>query len=1401
MASHRKKTDEILVKVDHNNLMYIDPNTIISDGVIEQRKVQPEDLVMYVNLEADLIPRTTLIMGDEQSKMVSIAKGSLSFMKNASGQDYDTKWTDSFLEYTEKGGQADAFSQFDSTAQTFGIDTIDIKVAGTNFIPQVTIKFIDVRGKTLFESPENSPYKAFFHLPWPIFYLTVKGYYGKAIKYRIHLVSFSSKYNSTNGNFEITTTFVGSTYAYLCDIPLNGILNAPYMFPIEYDDKTTYNESTGYHDKVLKKTSKGYTTLKAVYHEYIQKGLLDKNFPVKTLREVLVISRTLNKILEQQIFTQVIDPKILAGIKEFEDVIVTLENQVREWGKKHLSGEIDPITKYYKLSGYEKNTTTNILGKEGTLQNYIIRANADSLNNAAFGVKRNESLLKKDSLKILPISFDPLVKMDLYVIQNNAVLVKFDEIINIILDIQRNFAEQTMKIEETIEKEMNTIVETQNIGIGFRPTIRNLVGIILANADTYIRLLKDVHYKAFQVADQRKSIIQNFSKDETIGESIYPWPEIKKPAAGTKQNVLVYPGSLDMIDKLQANNRTLWPEIDFVENFYGVSTKKIDPLTEKEGDYENINYVFETDASTANKKEISTLTFLSDVMPYTDESLSSIVYEIWERALYITSFDSFDSNTLKELALLEFSNLQYQINGSVDVVEILKQKVAGIADLKSIMYNYSPFERYPYYQDQYPTISYLKDALGQDFIVEKYIQSKATTDNKGLYPELAKNLENYSSEKYRKFLYPFSSSTYKDYLESKAYTQTELSLNKSLSVNTIDSFIQSSIAPTAWVSDTFKTNLFTNTLTIDGKDRHILNTPYFHRQLYSDFTNNKIVGKYASSAYLLLNSLPFKDLDDSVRFDDHRLETVLMSSLFREVSATHYIPYHLMLKWGAIYHRYKTYILDEIDIISGITEPINGELFFNANLGGEYLLSDGSFISRVTKTNIGLNPFYQSVFHQVVNDYIFYDQQCGPVPVYPTPTPSMTQTATLSLTPTSSVTPSITPSITVTPTPSGSHMITSSPTPSPTPSMVYCYEENYYNAAMAGVIRNNSIAPIGGEIWTSFIDNSKFDSLDSRYTLLPSNGNRQYIDVQDFFKTEQDNYSILWFKNTTKDLSPNYSGTTIFPTYDQYFKDLDNIYSLSANNKQVLDLIATFKPEILDVFESAFLEFASQTLNEEAPYIPYDVKYNSFQGLLKKIVSVEKTATDPTNIEDLVRLIQNKQELNLIDITNNILSNENLIKLTLGNPKEINNHILGGFTGIDVSNYYPGNFYEPQVADMLYYMELYLGKDIDGSYLQFFQMFDIELNEENIKNYRFLIYAYAGYITEHGLQSIANAGQETYFKQYIIDNVINKVYAKDSEVGGQSQRLELFINTLTGRFNKNLESKDEKPTVKTIPRA
>jgi hypothetical protein len=300
---------------------------------------------MYVNLEADLIPRTTLVDSGNKTTLVSVAKGTLNILKPKTG-DYDTSWTEAYNGsdniITEKDSNGNQIYKgvenkgYDGTAQSFGIDSININIKGANFIPQININFIDVRGKTLFESPENSPYNAFFHMPWPIFYLTVKGYYGKAIRYRLHLVKFNTRYNESNGNFEVSTTFVGSTYAYLNDIPLTGILNAPYMYAIEKETNTSFNEKTGRYEKKVSKSSRGYTMLRSVYDEYIAKGLLPKNFPTKTLREVITVARSLDKILEKEIFNQVVDYKIFAGLKEFEKTVQNFETAVRTWGSVNL---------------------------------------------------------------------------------------------------------------------------------------------------------------------------------------------------------------------------------------------------------------------------------------------------------------------------------------------------------------------------------------------------------------------------------------------------------------------------------------------------------------------------------------------------------------------------------------------------------------------------------------------------------------------------------------------------------------------------------------------------------------------------------------------------------------------------------------------------------------------------------------------------------------------------------------------------------------------------------------------------------------------------------------------------------------------------------------------------------
>ena len=74
---------DILVEFDYNNIIVVDPNkTINSAGKIQERLIDHESLVMYANLEAEVLPRTKLAVGaspEDRIRTISVAK--MNFLK------------------------------------------------------------------------------------------------------------------------------------------------------------------------------------------------------------------------------------------------------------------------------------------------------------------------------------------------------------------------------------------------------------------------------------------------------------------------------------------------------------------------------------------------------------------------------------------------------------------------------------------------------------------------------------------------------------------------------------------------------------------------------------------------------------------------------------------------------------------------------------------------------------------------------------------------------------------------------------------------------------------------------------------------------------------------------------------------------------------------------------------------------------------------------------------------------------------------------------------------------------------------------------------------------------------------------------------------------------------------
>ncbi len=62
MADNIQVNDNILVELDYQNICLIDPNKVVNiDGTVRERQIHHEDLVMYANLEAKMIPRSKLV--------------------------------------------------------------------------------------------------------------------------------------------------------------------------------------------------------------------------------------------------------------------------------------------------------------------------------------------------------------------------------------------------------------------------------------------------------------------------------------------------------------------------------------------------------------------------------------------------------------------------------------------------------------------------------------------------------------------------------------------------------------------------------------------------------------------------------------------------------------------------------------------------------------------------------------------------------------------------------------------------------------------------------------------------------------------------------------------------------------------------------------------------------------------------------------------------------------------------------------------------------------------------------------------------------------------------------------------------------------------------------------------
>ena len=483
----------ILPEFDYDNIILIDPNkTIDNTGRISERIVDHENLVMYANLEAQILPRTKLALGVQPNENVntSMTIARINFLKptknNYIGTGYydeltgkdalTTQFSNAKLEKTVTRGNKAYFvdTVLDQQNVTdnglLGITSIICKL-GTSFIPSVSMQLEDVQGKALFQLGDNSPYAAFFTLPYPQFYLTLKGYYGQAIKYQLYLEKFDARFNTSTGNYAITLEFKGFKFNILNEILISHLLATPHMYnrrfatslePVVANPATnnqslqnsssaqqggittaTRAENTVYAEFV---TERGYEKIVEVYSEYKSKGLIPQDFPELTLLQLMNKLEMFERNVVNSYPLVNVEPltnirNYLKTLKAFVETLIGPQSS--SWFLTNLDPRAIILDNNNRVYFFKKELQTNLASQTAAIKNLstIFDRNLSELRkNPTLGVDSTENI-KIDKLTPNQIQ----VTIDLSQINKDATAASFFNVISA-SDVQKTTTKNNLDI-------------------------------------------------------------------------------------------------------------------------------------------------------------------------------------------------------------------------------------------------------------------------------------------------------------------------------------------------------------------------------------------------------------------------------------------------------------------------------------------------------------------------------------------------------------------------------------------------------------------------------------------------------------------------------------------------------------------------------------------------------------------------------------------------------------------------------------------------------------------------------------------------------------------------------------------------------------------------------------------
>ena len=593
MASNEPKVE------DNGFLKLVDPNP-------PGREVVPtEDLFIYVKLSARSKERCGT-NGDETE--VNFIATKLDSNAN-DGTSYAT------TDYTEIGGLSIDQNK-EGTLEGFGIKSIDITY-NASLVPQVNITFIDLRGASLFDVIDSdnreSPYSVFFKLPYPIFELTVKGYYGQPVTYCLHMLDWKSQFNGSDANFEITAKFVGFQSAFLTDIKLQHVLGvidgtneglkrlSGTTITNFKGEKVTTPKLSDFLNNIskvdidiasLQTNNKGFDELKKLNSIKSVLGSLRSYVGPPITMETKNVNdekdfKKDREVLNTSIFSS---PNFTIGrnILSIRDIII-----IKSADKDYFNTFVREGNRLY--SNYKKYVLDNNL-KDYQLNNYILKIdennevdvnpiiecgdepctfnsftenfyNSGSTIYQAVTETRVGSIIKTDFRpeNITPNKPEDFLKLYEskrgFTGNTNVVIYDFSLMRDEIAKLERKVKKEIDSKKEELIEEINKEISKQ---LNFNPKIRDVFSIIINNVQAMIQAISDISDISQETKKKRYDqlvVTSRYITDSSPKSKILcPWPEVVKDNGDDSKPTQVWLGSVNSIDK------SLFPEIKFVED-------------------------------------------------------------------------------------------------------------------------------------------------------------------------------------------------------------------------------------------------------------------------------------------------------------------------------------------------------------------------------------------------------------------------------------------------------------------------------------------------------------------------------------------------------------------------------------------------------------------------------------------------------------------------------------------------------------------------------------------------------------------------------------------------------------------------------------------------------------------